>query len=108
MKKTSKSIIVLLCAVIVLGAAYWLISRDSSDTETEKSDVTQTETVKREGTVVFETEKDNISSVVIDNGEPLEIYAKDGKWFIRGSEDILFNQATSTLQFLTMSRLFLH
>lgn len=94
MKKTSKSIIVLLCAVIVLGAAYWLISRDSSDTETEKSDVTQTETVKREGTVVFETEKDNISSVVIDNGEPLEIYAKDGKWCIRGSEDILFNQAT--------------
>lgn len=94
MKKANKSIIVLLCAVIVLGAAYWLISRDSSDTDSEKSEVTQTETVKREGSVVFETEQENISSVTINNGETYEIYSKDGKWSVRGSEDILFNQAT--------------
>ena len=94
MKKANKSIIVLLCAVIVLGAAYWLISRDSSDTDSEKSEVTQTETVKREGTVVFETEQENISSVTINNGETYEIYSKDGKWSVRGREDILFNQAT--------------
>lgn len=91
--KTKKSIIVLLCAVIVLGGVYWFVSRDTSKKENTETEKKQTETVQRSGTPVFETEKEKISSLKIENGDSFEIYAKDGKWLVKDKEDLLFNQA---------------
>lgn len=90
--KTKKSIIILICAVILLGGIYLFISHDGNKTENQP-EKEKTVSTQRNGIPVFETEVGTITSVKIQNEESFEIYLKDNEWYIRDYEDILFNRS---------------